>query len=50
MAGGSAASSRHIWYSDVPGGVLRTHGSSLLPLPLKFPIDRLPVLSVVLVP
>jgi hypothetical protein len=36
MAGGSAASSRYIWYSEVPGGVFSTHGSSLVPLPLKF--------------
>ena len=34
MAGGSPASSRYIWYSDVPGGVLSTHGSALVPLPL----------------
>jgi hypothetical protein len=34
IAGGSAESSRHIWYSDVPGGVFRTHGSSFVPLPL----------------
>src|SRR6185503_11990239 len=34
MAGGSELSSIHIWYSDVPGGVLSCHGSSLVPLPL----------------
>src|SRR3990172_2084067 len=32
-AGGSAASSRNIWYSDDPGGVVRAHGSSRVPLP-----------------
>ncbi len=36
IAGGSAASSRYIWYSDVPGGVLRTHGSALVPVPVWF--------------
>ena len=33
-AGGSAASSRYIVYSDVPGAVLSSHGSSLVPLPI----------------
>src|SRR5262245_11744769 len=32
-SGGSAVSSRYIWYSDVPGGVFRTHGSSAVPVP-----------------
>src|SRR5664279_5831441 len=34
MTGGSAASSRYIVYSDVPGGVVRTQGSSLVPVPV----------------
>src|SRR5690349_10285230 len=33
IAGGSLASSRYIVYSEVPGGVLRTQGSSFVPLP-----------------
>ena len=33
-AGGSAASSRYIRYSELPGGVLRTQGSSLVPDPV----------------
>ncbi len=34
IVGGSEASSRYIVYSDVPGGVFRTHGSSFVPVPL----------------
>lgn len=39
--GGSEVSSRYIRYSDVPGGVLRTQGSSAVPLPFPaaFTID-----------
>src|SRR6185437_14628874 len=33
MAGGSLASSMYIVYSEVPGGVLSSHGSALVPLP-----------------
>ena len=33
IVGGSEESSRYIVYSDVPGGVFRTHGSSFVPLP-----------------
>jgi hypothetical protein len=33
ITGGPAASSRYIVYSEVPGGVLSTHGSALVPLP-----------------
>src|SRR5450830_420343 len=34
MTGGSAASSLYIVYSEVPGGVFRTHGSPFVPLPI----------------
>src|SRR4051794_3634273 len=34
IAGASALSSSHIWYSDVPGGVLSCQGSSFVPLPV----------------
>ncbi len=38
-AGGSADSSRYIVYSDVPGGVLSTHGSSRSPWPCALAIE-----------
>ena len=34
IAGGSPASSRYIGYADVPGGVVRSQGSLLVPLPV----------------
>src|SRR5689334_8160320 len=34
IVAGLLASSRYIVYSDVPDGVFRTHGSSLVPLPV----------------
>ena len=34
MVGGSDAPSRYIVYSDVPGGVFRTQGSALVPVPV----------------
>src|SRR6185369_7081802 len=39
ICGGSAASSRYIVYSEVPGAVFRTHGSSFVPLPLAIALS-----------
>src|ERR1035437_1466659 len=45
MVGGSDAASRNIVYSELPGGVLRTQGSSFVPLPFVMSV-ALPCASV----